>query len=239
MTNSKSKLFEGAGVIVRKPGNAESGKAVIVVETEHAEQVSGLFFALKDVFASDLDFYNKYEFYGRLANSANNRLCNGDDLEALCGAVVGEACAIAEEMGSHLYFAYGSNMDVDQMSHRCPESVFVGTASLQNYAFELDSAGVATVVENRGSTVYGALWLISESDERKLDGYEGVGSGCYRKESHLVLADERRNLPVLVYISNRGVHDGATYRSGYMDNIIANARRLGFDAEYVERLEAK
>jgi hypothetical protein len=32
-----------------------------------------------------------------------------------------------------LYFAYGSNIWIDQMNRRCPESIYVGTAELHEW----------------------------------------------------------------------------------------------------------
>lgn len=234
-----NKLFAGAGVIVRKPGGEAAGESITVVETQHAKEVSSLIFALKTAFENDLDYFNKYEFYGRLADAANAQLQRGDDLAAIRKAVLAEACVMAAEMGKHLYFAYGSNMDIAQMADRCPDAVFVETATLQNHEFELDCTGAATVVESHGSTVHGVLWLISSSDERELDQYEGVRYGCYRKAVLPVLDGEGGSLPALVYVSNRDVHDGITYRSGYMPKIIANAKRLGFSEEYIQNLRAK
>ena len=234
-----NKLFAGAGVIVRKPGGEADGGSITAVETQHAKEVSAMIFALKAVFENDLDYFNKYEFYGRLADAANDQLYRGDDLSAIRKAVLAEACVMAAEMGKHLYFAYGSNMDIAQMADRCPDAIFVETATLQGYEFELDCTGAATVVESHGSTVYGVLWFISESDEKELDRYEGVRSGCYRKAVLPVLDGKGGSLPALVYVSNRDVHDGITYRSGYMPKIIANAKRLGFSEEYIQNLEHK
>lgn len=239
MVRDNNKLFAGAGIIVRKPGGPDAGGSIVVVETEYAAQVSRLIFALKEVFKGSLDYFNKYEFYGRLADAANGQLRISDDPEGLRASIIGEACVIAGEMDKHLYFAYGSNMDEGQMAHRCPEAIYVGTAELRDYGFELDSAGVATVVQKPGFTVYGALWLISDSDERTLDGYEGVASGCYHKAVCRVRDGAGRSLPALVYISNRDVHDGVTYRSGYLDSIVWNAKRLGFDEAYVKSIEVK
>ena len=233
------KTFEGAGVIVCKPGDYKTGKNAIVVATEHAEEVSGLLFTLKDVFESDLDYFNKFEFYGRLADAANHALASGDELNKIREAMAAEACVMAAEMDAHLYFAYGSNMDNDQMSRRCPKALFAGKAILPGFEFELDSAGVATVVEKKGSKVLGVLWLIAASDEHFLDAYEGVSSGCYRKTILPIVDATGITMSSMVYISNRAAHDGKTYRTGYMSNIIKNAKRLGFDANYIEMLEMK
>lgn len=234
-----NKLFAGAGIIVRKPDGEAVGGSITVVETQHAKEVSTLIFALKAVFEGDLDYFNKYEFYGRLADAANAQLQREDDLAAIRKAVLAEACVMAAEMGKHLYFAYGSNMDIDQMAGRCPDAIFVETATLQNHEFELDCTGAATVVESHGSAVHGVLWLISSSDERELDQYEGVRYGCYRKAVRTVSGTNGETLVALVYISNRDVHDGITYRSGYMPKIIANAKRLGFSEEYIQNLDHK
>ena len=55
-----------------------------------------------------------------------------------------------------LYFAYGSNLNPDQMHHRCPEHSVVGLAALRDHrlTFPLTShdwgGGVASVVPAHG-----------------------------------------------------------------------------------------
>ena len=70
-----------------------------------------------------------------------------------------------------LYFAYGMNTNHDEMSTRCPDSIFLGTAKMFNH--KLTFQGVADYTEAKGYTLHGALWLISSSDERALDRLEG------------------------------------------------------------------
>ena len=43
-----------------------------------------------------------------------------------------------------LYAAYGSNINLEQMAYRCPNSKVAGTAMLKGY--ELEFRGVATIV---------------------------------------------------------------------------------------------
>lgn len=43
-----------------------------------------------------------------------------------------------------LYIAYGSNINLEQMSNRCPNSKVVGKEMLKGY--ELEFRGVATIV---------------------------------------------------------------------------------------------
>ena len=39
-----------------------------------------------------------------------------------------------------LYFAYGSNLDLDQMLDRCPDAVLVGPAELDRKSTRLNSS---------------------------------------------------------------------------------------------------
>ena len=43
-----------------------------IVVTEHAIELSWVFIQLRDIFGESIDFYNKYHFYGSLAQSALN-----------------------------------------------------------------------------------------------------------------------------------------------------------------------
>jgi gamma-glutamylcyclotransferase (GGCT)/AIG2-like uncharacterized protein YtfP len=78
-----------------------------------------------------------------------------------------------------LYFAYGSNMHRGQMAERCPGATPAGTAWLPAHRFAINRCGWATVVPEEGATVYGALWGLTDADERALDLYEGVAEGDY------------------------------------------------------------
>lgn len=84
--------------------------------------------------------------------------------------------------GMHLYFAYGSNIDTDQMDRRWPDCNLIGTAKIEGYRFDIDAVGFATIVRDESQVVYGVLWEISDNDLYRLDRYEGVATGCYRHE---------------------------------------------------------
>lgn len=84
-----------------------------------------------------------------------------------------------------LYFAYGSNMNLDQMAFRCPDAEVVGVVRVDDYRLTFcgnGSAGVATILPQVGSHVDGVLWRISQEDEKSLDFYEGYPR-LYGKES--------------------------------------------------------
>tara|TARA_B100000787_G_scaffold116030_1_gene86589 strand:+ start:1566 stop:1967 length:402 start_codon:yes stop_codon:yes gene_type:complete len=70
-----------------------------------------------------------------------------------------------------LYFAYGSNLHHLQMKKRCKDSIFLKKINLKD--FQLTFRNMYADIElKKKSTVYGALYKISKSDEKKLDTYE-------------------------------------------------------------------
>ena len=71
------------------------------------------------------------------------------------------------------YFAYGSNLHHQQMKKRCPDCTFIKKIILSNYKLTFRSKyGAAYIEKNINKKVYGALYTISKSDEKKLDIYE-------------------------------------------------------------------
>ena len=71
------------------------------------------------------------------------------------------------------YFAYGSNLHHLQMKRRCPNCHFIKKIILNNYNLTFRSKyGVADIEKKRGKKVYGALYIISKSAEKRLDIYE-------------------------------------------------------------------
>ena len=72
-----------------------------------------------------------------------------------------------------LYFAYGSNLNHFQIKRRCKDSVFLKKINLSNFKLTFRSKYRAADIESKKkSTVPGALFEISKSDEKKLDVYE-------------------------------------------------------------------
>ena len=75
-----------------------------------------------------------------------------------------------------LYFAYGSNLNHEQMQDRCKDSQYIKNYILEGYklffcAFST-GYGVANIVKKSSSNVPGCIWEISDRDEKELDYYE-------------------------------------------------------------------
>jgi len=134
-----------------------------------------------------------------------------------------------------LYFAYGSNMDLVQMSNRCERAATVSTAELPSHRFIINSRGVATVVPDRASTVRGLLWRLSEEDQRSLDRHEGVVQGIYRKAFMKVNVSSGRKVRALVYVATDSTPGEA--RPGYMEKIVSAAEECGLPQTYIDQLK--
>ena len=79
-------------------------------------------------------------------------------------------------MKTKLYLAYGSNLNLGQMAHRCPDSQVAGKAELPGYRLLFRGGqhnAHATIEKSEGHTVPALLWKVSVRDEALLDRYEG------------------------------------------------------------------
>ena len=71
------------------------------------------------------------------------------------------------------YFAYGSNLHHLQMKKRCPNCRFIKKMILKDFTMTFRSKyGAADIEKKIGSKVYGALYTISKTAEKRLDVYE-------------------------------------------------------------------
>jgi gamma-glutamylcyclotransferase (GGCT)/AIG2-like uncharacterized protein YtfP len=135
---------------------------------------------------------------------------------------------------NNYYFAYGSNMDTSQMNKRCSKSILTCPAKLRSYRFIINARGVATVVQENTSDVYGILWRITSDDEQSLDGYEGVKWGTYRKANLNVETTSGQTISALIYIARD--NEIGSPRNGYMEKIIAAAKAHSLPKKYLEEL---
>ncbi len=136
-----------------------------------------------------------------------------------------------------LYFAYGSNLDREQMRRRCPGAEAAGIASLPDYRFIINNRGYATLLPAPGAEVLGVLWRLLPSDEAALDRYEGYPAGLYDKGYRSVCDTAGNAVQALVYIDHRNGTLGAP-REGYLERILAAAEDHGLPAHHIELLRA-
>src|ERR1700689_5165985 len=133
-----------------------------------------------------------------------------------------------------LYFAYGSNMDVNAMARRCPRSMALGLARLERHRLAVMREGWPTAVRPPSSAVHGGLWDLALSHIAALDRYERVSQGFYVKLTQAVIA-ERGPKQAIVYF---GVNSGpGSARPAYLAEVLAAARSWPLPGEGVAALE--
>ena len=93
------------------------------------------------------------------------------------------------------YFAYGSNLNHIQMKMRCKDSLFLKKINLNDFRLTFRSNFKAADIEpKKNSIVQGGLYIISKSDEKKLDIYEDFPN-LYKKH-YFIYKDEQ----VMTYV---------------------------------------
>ena len=124
-----------------------------------------------------------------------------------------------------MYFAYGSNINLDQMAYRCPAAQVVGPVVLEGYELlfrgNASGNGVATIKPKEGQQVHGLLWRITPGCERSLDLYEGYPH-LYEKESVAVRDNAGRQLTVMAYVMT----DGDRWRSPALPSEYYNINQI-------------
>lgn len=134
-----------------------------------------------------------------------------------------------------LYFAYGANMDIAAMRHRCPASAVIGPARFQGHRFFIMAEGWASVAPCRGAVVHGLLWNLAFADIRALDRFEDVEGGRYARTNQPV-SKAVGAVRAMIYIG-RTTEPGPP-RPGYLESVIASARQVGLPPGYIDSLTA-
>jgi len=101
-----------------------------------------------------------------------------------------------------LYFAYGSNLNKEQMARRCPTAIPVQALKLPRH--RLVFRGVADIIPAKGFTVFGGLWSSTEADLVALDRYEGVRGRDGRGGLYRRVWLDYKGQPCLTYRMNYG-----------------------------------
>lgn len=134
----------------------------------------------------------------------------------------------AAAKGRKLYVAYGSNLNLMQMAHRCPTAKVLGKGMIDDY--KLAFWGVATILEAPGENVPVGVWIIDKESEKALDIYEGFPN-LYRKEWVDVQMYDGSVVKAMVYIMNYG--KGSVPNRYYYNTIREGYEDVGLDEKYL------
>jgi len=142
----------------------------------------------------------------------------------------------------HWYFAFGSNLDLEQMSRRCPGSRTIGTAVLTDHRLTFPlycdfwEGAVASVEPAPGRHVEGGLYELTDDDLAALDEYEDVEGGDYRRQRVTVYAADGQWRESWTYIANPDPTPPPGPSPSYRDALIRGAHQHGLSRHYIDML---
>lgn len=214
-----------------------------------------------------VDHCSKIEFFGRLEVAAQRYLnavvSKSEIVSGILYAIFGEARQILYEMqqgefnslivavGNDIatdiakysedefsrYFAYGSNMDMQQMQSRCPGSTLIGNAILANHRFIINTRGVATVIYSPDHVVHGLVWKITNDHEASLDQNEGVQFGTYTKQCIPLLCSDNCTKYALAYVASND-KTGHAAKNGYLEMILRALHLNAMPRNYIDEISS-
>ena len=138
-------------------------------------------------------------------------------------------------MSKRLYVAYGSNLNIRQMQHRCPTAKLYGTGTVSDYELQFKgqpNCAFATIAPQEGSEVPVAVWEIQSQDERSLDRYEGYPSHYFKQNIPVQLDGEE--VDAMVYIMNLKMKFGMP-SPYYYQTVLEGYHDCGLDTEVLDR----
>jgi gamma-glutamylcyclotransferase (GGCT)/AIG2-like uncharacterized protein YtfP len=153
-------------------------------------------------------------------------------------------------MSTFTYFAYGSNMLDERLTHRtrCPSARVLGTGSATCWRLAFakrgaDGSGKATLLRSSRASdrVHGVLFEIDLAERDVLDRVEGPG---YERLDDLVVERAGADGPPVtveasVYVARPGAIDPTLIAfDWYRALVIAGARRHGLPADVIAEIES-
>ncbi|MGL4790128.1 MAG: gamma-glutamylcyclotransferase family protein [Anaerotignaceae bacterium] len=133
-----------------------------------------------------------------------------------------------------IYIAYGSNLNLKQMSLRCPTAKVIGKTEIKDYhmLFRGSKTGAfATIEPCEGKNVPVLLWSVKASDEKALDRYEGYPT-FYGKD-FMTIAVDNKEINAFVYVMVEGQALGVPSKR-YINTIMEGYENAGFNMKILE-----
>ncbi len=134
------------------------------------------------------------------------------------------------------YFAYGSNMNLEQMAKRCPGARMLGLARKPGWSFIINQRGYVTALDDPSAETLGCLWELTAEHWTELDRYEGVAADFYhRVDCEVLVPGSEEPVQAVAYRATDETPGVPT--SAYADVVIDGARQIGLPDDYLATLE--
>jgi gamma-glutamylcyclotransferase len=139
-----------------------------------------------------------------------------------------------------IYFAYGSNMDHEQMQSRCPGSRIIAIGALPHYTLAFTrwsrswNSATADILPEQGSQVYGVLYDLILDDLKRMDKFADYPHSYTRQD--VFVESEGERLPALTYVA---IRQGVFLPSrAYIGKMIQGAENHKIPEKYIAILKS-
>lgn len=141
------------------------------------------------------------------------------------------------------YFAYGSNLLVDQKEKRTGRIRKAIKCNLPGYKFVFNKQGscrqvYANILHDDNEKVWGVIYLCSPETIKEMDKCEGVTGGHYHHINVEVIKDDGEKVSAMAYEAGSEyiVSDGKPNKE-YLKKIIKGAKNNGLPENYIQYIE--
>ena len=133
------------------------------------------------------------------------------------------------------YLAYGSNLNLRDMSYRCKKAIPIGSTVLTNYRLvykgSADGYAYLTIEPSKDSLVPVGIFNISFFDELRLNKYEGYPELYYKEHFPINIANKEARALIYIMKNNFDYH---LPNDQYIDTCMMGYDYFGFDKKVLE-----
>lgn len=146
--------------------------------------------------------------------------------------------------GDQWYFAYGSNLFVDQKEERTGRIRRAVRCRLAGFRFAFNKRGncgqvYANIVPDEPAEVWGVVYLCNPQAIRDMDRYEGVSSGHYERIPVTVEGETGEKIEAITYVAGDDfICEPGKPSDVYLGKIVTGARHHSLPSKYFEMIEA-
>lgn len=147
--------------------------------------------------------------------------------------------------GDQWYFAYGSNLFIDQKVARTGHIRSAVVCRLPGYRFAFNKQGrggniYANIMHDAMAEVWGVAYLCNPEALDVMDSYEGVANGDYKRIQVTVEKEAGEEFEAIAYVAcDDFVCEPGRPMATYLRKILSGARHHSLPADYIGQLEAQ
>ena len=143
------------------------------------------------------------------------------------------------------YFAYGSNLSVEQKERRTGPIRKAICCRLKDYRLAFNKRGTngdvyANVIPEPTEEVWGVIYRCSTNAFREMDRHEGVSTGHYERMTVTVESEDGEMVTAITYIAGAAhVCEEALPNDDYLQMILQGARYHRLPQRYIRSIEIR